>query len=472
MNYWEKSRSIDSITVSRPKIAKNRIIGEITFTGNGFNEKFNLIFSYDEDVPVDESIAEMILAMPVINFTYFAGTLKIAGPVTQADYDLLKKFTDINAREVFINKICRRRYEFLKPEFIPAEEEITFENATGKLKIEAEIVAGSKTHRSKDENRLAVLSSGGKESLLSYGILRDLGSEVFPIFFNESGGHWRTALPSYRYYSNHFPLTRKIWSNVDRFYSWGLKFVKILDMDTIRKRADTYPIQVFIFPVYVFSSIPLMEKYGISGIVMGNEFDDVREMAPFKGIEHYYGVFDQSNDFSGMMDSYFRERGIQIRLWSAVYPVFGNVVERVLVHSYHDLFKLQRSCHSCHFEKGNIVPCGTCTKCTGIILFLKAAGADPTEIFYKDYSNSELIKRIESGRLRLDPDELKFLELKVREKDTFPEYLKHVRGIHLLPDESVPFSRVPKRFRDGVLKIFSNYTDGLYKINDGNWIKT
>ena len=471
MNYWEKTRSIDQIRVSRPKIEKNRILGDVTFSGKGFNERFNLIFSYDEDITVDESLGEMILTMPVINFTYFAGTLKLESPITQNDYDLLKKFTDINAREVFINKICMRRYDFLKSDFIPAEEEITFENATGNLRIEAAIVPGNKDHNNTDQNRLAVLSSGGKESLLSYGMLSGIGAEVFPIFFNESGGHWRTALPSYRYYAEHFPRTKKIWSNVDRFYSWGLKFIKILDMDAIRKRADTYPIQVFIFPIYVFSSVPILEKHGISGIVMGNEFDDVREIAPFRGITHYYGVFDQSNDFSDIMDAYFRESGISTKLWSAVYPVFGNIVESVLVHSYHDLFRLQRSCHSCHFENGNTVPCGTCTKCTGIILFLKASGGDPTEIFYRDYSKEELIRRIESGRLRLDPDELKFLELKIEGKDTFPANLDHVRGIHLLPEESTPFSRVPSRFRDSIMKIFSEYTDGIYRLRNENWVK-
>ncbi|MFP3912873.1 MAG: hypothetical protein ACLFUT_12435, partial [Desulfobacteraceae bacterium] len=42
--------------------------------------------------------------------------------------------------------------------------------------------------------RHAVSSSGGKESLLTYGLLQELGIETHPLFVNESGRHWFTAL--------------------------------------------------------------------------------------------------------------------------------------------------------------------------------------------------------------------------------------------------------------------------------------
>ncbi len=50
--------------------------------------------------------------------------------------------------------------------------------------------------------RWAVLSSGGKDSLLSFGLLRELGCEVHSIFVNESGRHWFTALNAYRHFAS------------------------------------------------------------------------------------------------------------------------------------------------------------------------------------------------------------------------------------------------------------------------------
>ena len=44
------------------------------------------------------------------------------------------------------------------------------------------------------------MSSGGKDSLLTYGIMKEVGANVFPIFVNESGGHWKTASVAYDFF--------------------------------------------------------------------------------------------------------------------------------------------------------------------------------------------------------------------------------------------------------------------------------
>ena len=53
-----------------------------------------------------------------------------------------------------------------------------------------------------------VLSSGGKDSLLSYGLLNEVGVETHPIFVNESGRHWFTALNAYRRHEGNRPEHR------------------------------------------------------------------------------------------------------------------------------------------------------------------------------------------------------------------------------------------------------------------------
>ncbi|MCL4330180.1 MAG: metal-binding protein [Candidatus Thermoplasmatota archaeon] len=471
MNYWDRIASIDRIVVGKPDLHENRLTGKIEFFTRAGRSEFKLEFNFGETVEIPDSLASMILAMPVLNFSYFAREVNIEGAVSSVDLELLREFSEINSVEVFINKICRRRYEFIKREYVPSDAEVTAYNARGACRITGNVTESDWGFHHSLQNRVAVLSSGGKESLLSYGMLRETGADVYPVFINESGGHWRTALKSYRYFSEHFPNVRRVWTNVDRFYAWALDFIEILDRETIRKRADTYPVQLFIFPVYVFAAAPLLLKYGISGILLGNEFDDPREMGPYRGIKHYYGVFDQSEDFATMVNRYMDRKSHEIRLWSAVYPIAGNVVEKALMLRYHDLFLQQRSCHSCHFSNGDILPCGKCTKCYGIYLFISAQGGNPAEIGYTHTSMEDVMESVKSGRMRLDPDESRFLLDRIHNPASQQD-LNHVTGIHLLDGESTPFFRVPEIFRSKIQKIISQYSDGIYALKENHWIRT
>ena len=82
---------------------------------------------------------------------------------------------------------------------------------------DAEPPRGSRWSSSPD--RHAVLSSGGKDSLLTFGILREIGLETHPIYVNESGRHWFTALNAYRHFSLNVPNTARVWTNSDRLFS-------------------------------------------------------------------------------------------------------------------------------------------------------------------------------------------------------------------------------------------------------------
>jgi hypothetical protein len=467
-SYAERAISFDRISISRPEISKKSIRGQISVLAGGVKESFTIIFTYSEPVEVDERLAGLILTMPAINFTYFAREIDLDFSITEDDRALLETFLKVNAREVFINKICRRRYEFIKKEYIPGESDINEQNADGITVIRAGITEGRYAIHP-DPGTAAVLSSGGKESLLSYGMMREIGSRVFSFFFNESGGHWITAKTSYDYFSGHFPDTIKVWSNVDRFYKFMQRRIGILDQRAVTKWADTYPLQLFIFPVYIFSLLPVAIHHGISTILLGDEFDDPRDMPDFHGMKHYFGVFDQSLDFNRIMSNYFRKTGINTVLTSVVYPVFGNVVENILVNRYPELFSLQRSCHSCHYESGRIVPCGKCSKCLGILMFVLGAHGNPADIGYGQISDEVLRERVGSVRMRLDTDELAYMRgLVVDHSNPVPG---HVTGIHILPGENIPGQLIPVEFRDGIMKIISEYSSGIFELEGKEWVK-
>ena len=157
-----------------------------------------------------------------------------------------------------------------------------------------------------------------------------------------------------------------------------------------------------------------------------------------------------------------------MRQWSAVRTISGLIVERVLTKRYAELAGIQRSCHSCHFEKDKIVPCGQCSKCQGVLLFLLANQISPSILEYRKEDVIALPKRLAEGKLRLDEDE--------REHSLFLSKLPglagkecfHIETIHLNKPTS-DIELIPARFRGLLLKIMAEYTKGFTKLEGDSW---
>ncbi len=474
MSYAQKIAVLDEIRVRPTSFSGRSVRGTVSFSSNGNEKSFEVLYSYNSDITINENIAGLLMAMPAINFTLFSRKLVLDFPVTTVDLMHIREFVRINNREVFVNKLARRRYEFFRKEYLPAESDLTEENSNGITKVETTSLIKESIPETPGfgNKKVAVLSSGGKESLLSYGMLREAGAETHAFYFNESGSHWFTASTAYSYYSEKFSNVHKVWANVDRLYRFFLRNLEPIDQEAISRKTDTYPVQLFIFPVYAMALVPVALKQGISSMVLGDEFDDPREMPPYHGITHYYGVYDQSHDFNSFMSRYFNSKGIDLKVWTAVYPVSGSVVEKALVRRYPELFRLQRSCHSCRSINGKMVPCGRCSKCMGIVMFVLAAGGDPTDILYRKETVNNLGELVAKERMRLDSDELNLMKAKLNLSSMDISELEHVEGIHILPDEKAPFEKVPEIFRDSLQKIISQYSKGIYHLKAGQWKRT
>lgn len=107
----------------------------------------------------------------------------------------------------------------------------------------------------------------------------------------------------------------------------------------------------------------------------------------------------------------------------------------------------------------------------GILLFVEANGNNPSEILYSDSDRLMLKKRVLKSKLRLDPDEIYFTEMKLGYMPGDYSQYNHVDGIHILPHENEPFSEMPENFRYSVHRIFKEYTNGIYKLDCDQWIK-
>ncbi len=471
--YADKIAVFDEIRVKPGSISGTGARGTVSIIQGNSRKDFEVIYRYSEQVELNQNLAGLLMAIPAINFSLFAKKFVLDFPVSQNDLQHLKKFITINNTEVFVNKIARRRYEFFRKDFLPSNDDITADNAVGITEVIGtdvfqEVPAGP----SKDNRSVAVLSSGGKESLLSYGLLRESSATTHAFYFNESGSHWFTASTAYRYYEDNFTNVHKVWSNVDRLYRFFLRNLELIDQDAIKRKTDTYPVQLFIFPVYIMALVPLARKVGITSVVLGDEFDDPREMTDFMGIRHYYGVYDQTHDFNELMSIYLSTKLGYFMVWSAVYPVSGSVVEKILVSRYPELYRLQRSCHSCRSVGGEMVPCGRCSKCLGIMMFTLAAGGDPRLINYREDSIKNLAEMVEKERMRLDSDELNLMKRRLGFVNGSEEPLLHVDGIHLLPGENTPFEKVPETFRTEIANLVSPYSNGIFRLEGNLWEKT
>lgn len=470
-------KCFDRITVRLGRLKPRSAEVVYTLEYDGLRKEYRLLSSYPEDASVKgyREMAAVAGIVPAVNYGLFADEILLDLPLHELDYRFFVDMMEVTARDIFVNRIVART-GLIREEYVPDPEDVEPEDARPRAHVSVrETFQGTDIEASLDYGRCGVMSSGGKESLLSYAVLGELGCEVYPFFLNEAGRHWFTALTAYRELSRLDPKTRKVWSNIDRLFAFIEKNMKIVVPRYWRKNREIYPIRLFWYAHYILAFLPLFAKYGVGNVVMGNEFDDTAGLTfEFKGIRHYYATYDQSADFDRYMTRWFRERGIGLAQWSPLRPISPLVVIRILFSRYPHLARLQTSCHSTRIEGGVVKPCGTCFKCNGVLLMLLAEGIEPGLIRYEKRHVDTLPQRIEKGMLRLEESIVKHCLYKVAERGLWKlpgaEPVWHVEALHFdnvnSPPDFIPFPALRKR----VLELFEKYTVGYVKLEGGKWV--
>lgn len=454
-----KFSSIEKIRLPEPELRDDLITVKYVVDG----EEVLLSFKYDFPISLEKQDLRMLSLIPLVNYSLFTDEIETEFPVTRQDYEFLKKMMVINSREIYVNKIVKRR-EFFTEKVIPEFPNETDASFSPLLNIEIE---PNNRGELKKNDSVAIMSSGGKDSLLTYGLMKEVGANVYPIFVNESGGHWKTASVAYDYFHAAAQNTLRVWTTIDRFYRKMNSKVKGLNEKALTMWSDTYPIQLFIFPVYIFSSLPYIFKFGISGIMKGDEFDDPRSFKPEFGINHYYGIYDQTQAFDQALATYFESIGYGIKFYSALRNITGLVEEKILFERYPELAKLQRSCHSCHEDGGEIIPCGRCTKCDGILLFLSANSLDPRIIKYRDQDVKDFENTYLERKFRVDKDEEEH-SIFLISKGTSGAIKEHVEKIHEDPEFSNS-NLIDEKWKEKILSILGKYTKGNTHLENEEW---
>ena len=370
---------IDRLVLEGVRLERRRLVADYAVEAGGRVERTELTYRFEEDAfapeePASQNLAAMIAAQVALNYGPFCRELVFRGAFDAADRKFLAEFAENTAREIWVNKL-------LKPNPFLTGAAAALPQVALERYCQAELVFPDEPPQAAapwptERSRYAVLSSGGKDSLLSFGLLGELGHEVHPIFLNESGRHWYTALNAYRHFAEHHQQTARVWTSSDRFFSWMLRQLPFVRQDFARVRSDAYPVRLWTLAVFLFGALPLVRRRGIGRIVIGNEYDtSVR--ATHEGIPHYAGLYDQSRWFDNAMSRYFRRKGWGLAQFSLLRPLSELLIEKILVERYPELQRLQMSCHATHVEDGVVKPCGACEKCRRIVGMLMALGAEP-----------------------------------------------------------------------------------------------
>lgn len=475
---------INRLEVGPIRVEPRRVIAPYKVSQGTQEDTIDLMYHFDEDVfdpaePASQNLASMMGAQVALNYGLFCNEIVFQGHFDKYDQRFLEGMAKNTAREIFVKKFLEPN-PFLRGD-TPSVPAVKMHNY-----LQSRISFDSSSRNSShgfcpwetEPQRCAVLSSGGKDSLLSFGLLDELGYETHPIFINESGRHWFTALNAYRYFDAAYPHTSRVWTNSDRVFTWMLRHLPFIRKDFASVRSDDYPVRLWTVAVFLFGALPLIRKRGINHLIIGNEYDTTRKKTFFAGIAHYDGLYDQSRYFDNALTGYFQKKGWGICQFSILRHLSEILIQKILVERYPHLQEHQVSCHAATLDNSRVYPCGKCEKCRRIVVMLTAIGAEPAlcgytpqqverclnsflrEPIHQEHAGAQHVAYLLTQKGILHSKTMKSVTVKER-----PEVMK-IR----IDAERAPVADVPVSFRKPLFDLFREYAGGGVRRNGQLWV--
>jgi creatinine amidohydrolase/Fe(II)-dependent formamide hydrolase-like protein len=459
-------------------------------TREGKTDTTELLYRFEEEVftpgdPASLNLGSMLCAQAALNYGLFCDEIVFYGLFDKPDRRFIKEMAQNTAREIYVKKFLEpnpfligpaarlpsvKRGSYLRARFI-------FEDQERGSEVQSEKQQKGNEPSDVNPSQHAVLSSGGKDSLLTFSLLREIGDAIHPIFLNESGRHWFTALNAYRHFAKNIANTARVWTNADRVFNWMLRHLPFVRRDYARIRSDDYPIRLWTVAVFIFGALPLLKKRGIGRLVIGDEFDTTRRLS-HQGITHYDGLYDQSRYFDNTLTRYFHTKGWSISQFSVLRPLSELLIQKILVERYPEMQRHQVSCHASHKEGERIKPCGRCEKCRRIVGMLLALGGDPKNCGYTQQQIEHCLKRLGDKGVHQITDDAEHLAFLLREKGLSDSAsLGNVRArqrpetmkLRFDPERS-PVEGMPVDLREPLYRIFLEHAEGAVQRSGRVWI--
>lgn len=473
-----KKLSVNNIRVE-PKHVKASYVVE-KFSGE--IDTYDLTYSYEKSYfnnknYDDANLASMMLAQVALNYGIFCEVIEFDGLFDKTDKSFIIDMMENTSREILTNKLLIKNeflkapYDSLKTKKINkyTQAKVIFSNTNYELKKQG-------TDQKPDMNKYAILSSGGKDSLLTYGIIKEFG-EPYPVFINEAGRHWYTAYNSYHHFIKVEPNTYKPWCNSDRLFNWMLKHLPFIKENYASIRADIYPVRLWTVGVFLFGVLPVVRKENIGNVLIGNEYDTTVK-GTNNGISNYNGLYDQSKYFDNVLTRYYDKKNWGIFQYSVLRSLSEMLIMRILIKRYPNLQKHQVSCHAAHKEGDKMYPCGNCEKCRRIIGMIKALDEDPKACGYNDSQIEKALSALGSRSVKQIGSDAAHLYSILLEKGLLlkNEFTKKVAKEHpeimklRFDNERSTLEDIPKYIRKPLFDILRNYSDGAVQRQNNKWI--
>jgi creatinine amidohydrolase/Fe(II)-dependent formamide hydrolase-like protein len=470
---------IDGLDVGPVEVEPRRLSMPYVVRHGGQSHRTELIYKFEEEVfdrgdAGCRNLAAMIGVQPALNYGLFCREIVFHDALDDRDRAFIDEFARNTAREIYVNKFL-----LPNPFLVGAAARLPVVRRESYLRARLRFPQPSTAALapwSVDRSRHAVLSSGGKDSLLSYGLLDELDRRPQTVFVNESGRHWYTALNAYRHFAASRPPTHRVWTNSDRLFTWMLRHLPFIRPDFARVRSDEYPIRLWTVAVFLFGALPLLRRHGIARLLIGDEFDTTVRRT-FKGIPHHAGLYDQSRFFDNAMTRYFLGKGWGVCQFSILRPLSELLIEKLLVERYPALQQLQMSCHAASLRGERGVPCGRCEKCRRIVGMQVAIGGDPRDSGYTSQQIDACLAALAEHGVHQEAAGAQHLVHLLRERGRLPpsaggaaaEPHPEVLQLRFHPEAS-PFDTVPNDLREGLHRTLLQHAAGAVERQGRIWV--
>ncbi len=239
-----------------------------------------------------------------------------------------------------------------------------------------------KPKRQTDAGKVIIALSMGKDSLLSYGLIKELGLKYQIVSVDDE---------IEKFDSTDYRFKRRIFSQFCREQKERVHFLKddvdfkdkidrLIKNKTIRDKAEDLE-HANAMPAFLLELLPFAYRFGARYIVLGNEknFDDF--FINRFGAKAYPSV-DQTAAYAKKENLAFKKlTGDNLQALSLIEPIYNLAEMRILYHRYPRLLKYLMSCSP---EQGDTDKwCYHCPMCAKAFLYSVAVGGDPKQIGFK-----------------------------------------------------------------------------------------
>lgn len=241
------------------------------------------------------------------------------------------------------------------------------------------------TYETELEEKAIINFTFGKESLLTFGICREIGLETELIYFQGLSSSKETRLK--RFYAKKFSF--QFNQNIIRIKNI-LEYLTIPEYLKINRNTNWGNMTQL--TEYCLASLPIVDFTRSKFILFGNEKSCDNFFYNRDGYKTY-PVFDQSSKWTLSLNNMMKVvTGSKTSVFTIVEPLNEIAIMKILHNRYKDLGRFQFSCFVDEFEFNEIDFnekldgrwCHICSKCARIYLFFKALGIDPRIVGFQD----------------------------------------------------------------------------------------